>query len=68
MLAEIPLPPPPCGLLLQKRLGVLFSPRSLDRSLFSLFAISSDVPVGLQESNFLFGGELANLHKNSATL
>lgn len=42
-----------------------FQPWSLAGFLISLLAISSDVPVGLQESNFLFG-ELADLLKNSA--
>lgn len=56
--AKIRLPHPP---------QCLYQPLSLDGSLISLLAISSDVPVGLQKSNFLFE-ELANLHKNSATL
>lgn len=66
--SPIPRLAPPCGLLLTL-LQKLFSfmPRSPDGSLFS-FAISGAVPVDLQESSFLFGGELANLHKNSATL
>lgn len=60
--------PAPCGLLLmllQKCLRALFPALVSSRVLISLLAISSDVPVGLQESNFLFG-ELADLLKNSA--
>lgn len=47
---------------------VLFLAKVSEGSLFS-FAISGAVSVDLQESSFfLFGGELANLHKNSVTL